>query len=48
MLGRDLARIVLIDDTPLAFLNQPDNGIPIYNFRQANPLPLLLSPRLDI
>ena len=34
LLGRDLARTVLIDDTPLAFLHQPDNGIPIYNFRQ--------------
>lgn len=34
-LGRDMRRIVLIDDTPLAFLKQPDNGIPIYGFRWA-------------
>ncbi|EIE23454.1 hypothetical protein COCSUDRAFT_62990 [Coccomyxa subellipsoidea C-169] len=32
-LGRDLRRTVLVDDTPLAFLRQPDNGIPIFNFR---------------
>ena len=34
-LGRDLKRTVLVDDTPLAFLNQPDNGIPILGFRSA-------------
>lgn len=33
LLGRDLGRTVLVDDTPLAFLHQPDNGIPIFNFR---------------
>lgn len=32
-LGRDMRRTVLIDDTPLAFLMQPNNGIPIYGFR---------------
>ena len=32
-LGRDLKKTVLVDDTPLAFLHQPDNGIPIYSFR---------------
>ena len=32
-LGRDLARTVLVDDTPLAFCRQPDNGIPVFNFR---------------
>ena len=32
-LGRDLSRTVLVDDTPLAFLNQPTNGIPVYAFR---------------
>jgi 2,3-diketo-5-methylthio-1-phosphopentane phosphatase len=50
MLGRDLARIVLIDDTPLAFLNQPDNGIPIYNFRgdiDDRVLPEAILPLLD-
>lgn len=36
-LGRDLRRTVLVDDTPLAFLQQPDNGIPIFNFRH-NPV----------
>lgn len=35
LLGRDLARTVLVDDTPLAFCRQPDNGIPVFNFRQA-------------
>ena len=25
---------MLVDDTPLAFLRQPDNGIPIFNFRR--------------
>ena len=34
-LGRDMNRMVLVDDTPLAFLRQPDNGIPIFNFRCA-------------
>lgn len=33
LLGRDLARTVLVDDTPLAFCRQPDNGIPVFNFR---------------
>ena len=33
LLGRDLARTVLVDDTPLAFCCQPDNGIPVFNFR---------------
>lgn len=33
LLGRDLKRTVLVDDTPLAFLRQPDNGVPIFNFR---------------
>ena len=32
-LGRDLRRTVLVDDTPLAFLRQPDNGVPVFNFR---------------
>lgn len=32
-LGRDMQRTVLVDDTPLAFLRQPDNGIPIFQFR---------------
>ncbi len=34
-LGRDMARTVLVDDTPLAFCRQPDNGIPVFNFRCA-------------
>lgn len=32
-LGRPLARTVLVDDTPLAFLNQPHNGIPVFSFK---------------
>jgi hypothetical protein len=32
-LGRDIKRCVLVDDTPLAFYYQPDNGIPVLNFR---------------
>lgn len=32
-LNRDLARTVLVDDTPLAFLHQPDNGVPVLGFR---------------
>ena len=40
-LGRDL----LVDDTPLAFLRQPDNGIPIFNFRCVG-VPLYAGPSL--
>jgi RNA polymerase II subunit A small phosphatase-like protein len=32
-LGRPLSRTVLVDDTPLAFLHQPANGIPVLGFR---------------
>lgn len=32
-MGRDLRRTVLVDDTPLAFLHQPDNGVPVLGFR---------------
>ena len=32
-LGRSLQRCVLVDDTPLAFLKQPDNGIPVLQYR---------------
>lgn len=31
--NRSLERTVLVDDTPLAFLHQPDNGIPVLGFR---------------
>lgn len=35
--GRDLSyllcRTVLVDDTPLAFLHQPENGVPVLGFR---------------
>jgi RNA polymerase II subunit A small phosphatase-like protein len=31
--GRDLARTVLVDDTPAAFLRQPANGLPVLAFR---------------
>lgn len=31
--GRALGRVVLVDDTPLAFLHQPSNGIPVLGFR---------------
>lgn len=33
VVGRDLRRTVLVDDTPLAFLHQPSNGIPVLGFR---------------
>lgn len=26
-------RTVLVDDTPLAFLHQPENGVPVLGFR---------------
>ena len=32
-LNRSLGRCVLVDDTPLAFLHQPDNGVPVVGFR---------------
>jgi RNA polymerase II subunit A small phosphatase-like protein len=32
-LGRPLGRTVLVDDTPLAFLRQPRNGVPVLAFR---------------
>ncbi|KAG2489703.1 hypothetical protein HYH03_011810 [Edaphochlamys debaryana] len=32
-LNRSLPRAVLVDDTPLAFLHQPDNGVPVLGFR---------------
>ncbi len=37
-------RMVLVDDTPLAFLRQPDNGIPIFNFRCVLPGTTASSP----
>ena len=46
-LGRDLRRCVLVDDTPLAFLAQPDNGIPIFNFRGDVDDRVLVEVRLD-
>ena len=32
-LGRDLKRTLLVDDTPLAFVRQPHNGLPVLTFR---------------
>ena len=32
-LNRSLERTVLVDDTPLAFLHQPDNGVPVLGYR---------------
>ena len=32
-LGRDLSRTLLVDDTPLAFVRQPHNGLPVLTFR---------------
>lgn len=32
-LGRDLQRCILVDDTPLTFLRQPDHGIPVLQYR---------------
>ncbi|KAF8072557.1 PSR2 [Scenedesmus sp. PABB004] len=33
LVGRPLSRTVLVDDTPLAFLHQPANGVPVLGFR---------------
>lgn len=33
LLGRDLTKCLLVDDTPLAFFHQPDNGVPVLQFR---------------
>jgi len=33
LLGRDINRCVLLDDTPLAFFFQPDHGVPILPFK---------------
>ena len=32
-LGRDLRCTILVDDTPLAFVRQPHNGLPVLTFR---------------
>jgi 2,3-diketo-5-methylthio-1-phosphopentane phosphatase len=32
-LGRDLQRCILVDDTPLTFLKQPDHGVPVLQYR---------------
>lgn len=32
-LGRNLSRTLIVDDTPLAFLWQPANGVPVLGFR---------------
>lgn len=37
-----MRRTVLVDDTPLAFLRQPNNGIPIFNFRCSVAIGLLI------
>lgn len=32
-LGRSLEKCILVDDTPLAFLKQPDHGVPVLQYR---------------
>jgi len=32
-LGRSLDKCILVDDTPLAFLKQPDHGVPVLQYR---------------
>jgi 2,3-diketo-5-methylthio-1-phosphopentane phosphatase len=32
-LGRDLQKCILVDDTPLTFLKQPDHGVPVLQYR---------------
>lgn len=33
LLGRDIRRVVLIDNSPFSFLGNPENGIPILSYR---------------
>ncbi|CAG9463532.1 unnamed protein product [Pedinophyceae sp. YPF-701] len=33
LLGRDLSKTLLVDDTPLAFLHDPHNGVPVFSFK---------------
>ena len=39
VLGRDLARTVLVDDSPQSFRLQPENGVPVPPFRPGPPGP---------
>jgi carboxy-terminal domain RNA polymerase II polypeptide A small phosphatase len=47
-LGRLMSRTLIIDDTPLAFLWQPQNGVPILGFRGAADDNLLLDAVLPL
>lgn len=47
-LGRSMSRTLIIDDTPLAFLWQPQNGVPVLGFRGASDDNLLLDAVLPL
>lgn len=47
-LGRAMSRTLIIDDTPLAFLWQPQNGVPVLGFRGASDDNLLLDAVLPL
>ena len=47
-LGRDPARTLLVDDTPLAFLGQPSSGVPVVPYRGGGDDGVLLDALLPL